>query len=78
MTVEMILRYCTAMKTPRRAPTRKGMIITTMAFDPEMHRQLTLTRLDEQCTVNELLRRIVRAWFAQRDTADPQLRRAKT
>ena len=66
------------MKTPRRAITRTGMIVRTIALDPEMHRRLTLAGLDERCTVNELLRRIVRAWFAQRDTTHPQPRRAKT
>ena len=78
LTDKIILRYCSAMKTPRRAPTRKGMIVRTIALDTEMHRRLTLAGLDERCTVNELLRRIVRAWFAQRDTTHPQPRRAKT
>jgi len=50
---------------PRRAKTRKGMIIRTVALERDLHRQLTVAGLDRHITVNELLRRILRDWLAR-------------
>jgi len=49
----------------RRAKTRAGMIVRTIALEPELHRRLSIASLDRRITVNELLRRILRDWLAQ-------------
>ena len=51
------------MPMPRRAKSRKGMVLRSIALDPDMRKQLTLAGLDTGLTVNELLRRIIREWL---------------
>jgi len=51
------------MMPKRRAKSRKGMILRSIALDPAMRKQLTLAGLDTGLTVNELLRRIIREWL---------------
>ncbi len=47
----------------RRAKSREGMIVMTVAFPPEMHRQLAIAALDDKASINELVREAVRQYL---------------
>ncbi len=61
-----ILQYCnTVMK--KRAQSREGMTVTTVALEPGHHRRLALAGLDENATMAELIRQAIREWLDRRD-----------
>ena len=61
------LRYHnTIMK--KRAQSREGMTVTTIAFEPALYRRLYLAAFDEKSAINELVRQAVREWLDRRDT----------
>lgn len=50
----------------RRAESREGMIVTTIALSPGLHRSLALAALEEQASINELVREAVQQWLGRR------------
>jgi predicted transcriptional regulator len=52
--------------TKRRAESREGMIVTTVALDPELHRALAIAALEEIAATAEIMREAVREWLATR------------
>jgi hypothetical protein len=50
----------------RRAESRDGWIVTTVALEPEMHRRLSLAAVEERAALTELVRDAVGAWLAAR------------
>ncbi len=51
----------------KRAETRQGMVVTTVALEPDHHRRLALAGLDENATMAELIRQAIREWLDRRD-----------
>jgi predicted transcriptional regulator len=50
------------MATKRKAESREGMVITTVALAPELHRRLAITALDENAAIAEVIREAVRRY----------------
>ena len=56
--------HSTIMK--KRAQSREGMTVTTIAFEPGLYRRLYLAAFDEKASINELVRWAVREWIEKR------------
>jgi predicted HicB family RNase H-like nuclease len=50
----------------KRAKSREGMIILSVALPPELHRKLALAALDERASMNELIRLAVADYLRAR------------
>ena len=50
----------------KRAGSRKGMVVTTVALDEALHRRLAHAALDENTVLTELVRQAVREWLDRR------------
>lgn len=46
----------------RRAASREGMVITTVALPPELHRRLAITALDENAAIAEIIREAIKRY----------------
>jgi len=69
----MVLRYHSGMAR-RRALTRDGMRVTTIALPSKLHRQLGQAALDENAALTELVREAVEQWLARRRLRSPRRR----
>jgi hypothetical protein len=58
----------------KRAESREGMVITTIALTKEMHRQLAMMAVEENAAITELVREAVAEWLALRER--PKRRRS--
>lgn len=63
----MILQYRDTEMAKRKAESREGMIVTTVALPPELHRRLVLAGLEENAAAAELIRQAVQEWLNKRD-----------
>ena len=61
----MPLQYRSGM-AKKRAQTRKGMVVMTVALEQNVHRRLAIAGLDENATMAELIRQAVREWLDRR------------
>lgn len=61
-----ILRYRHVPMAKRRAESREGMVITTVALPPGLHRRLVLAALEENAASAELIREAVDEWLDRR------------
>lgn len=52
--------------TKRRADSRQGMVVTTVALPPDLHRALAIAALEEGAASAELIREAVREWLKRR------------
>ena len=52
----------------KRAESRKGMVVTTVALERNLHRRLVLTGLDTNTTLNKLIRQALREWLGRKRT----------
>ncbi len=50
----------------RKAESRIGMVVTTVALPPDLHRRLVLAALDENAAAAELIRQAVREYLERR------------
>lgn len=53
----------------RRAETRKGMVVTTVALPEELHRRLVVAALEERAASAELIRQGVREYLDRLEVA---------
>jgi hypothetical protein len=53
--------------TRKRAASREGMIVTTIALEPDLHRRLALASVEEHAAIAELLRQAAREWLERRN-----------
>jgi len=51
----------------RRAPTREGMVVTTVAMPPDLHEQLAIAAVKERAAMTELIRQAVKEWLERRE-----------
>jgi predicted transcriptional regulator len=50
----------------RRAVSREGMIVTTIALPPDLNRRLAIAALEDGAASAELIRQAVREWLDRR------------
>ena len=50
----------------QRAESRKGMVVTTIALDKELHEGLERVSFEDKVALTELVRQAVRAWLTGR------------
>jgi hypothetical protein len=50
----------------RRAESREGMIVTTLALPPDLHKRLAVAALEEGAASAELIREAITEWLARR------------
>jgi predicted transcriptional regulator len=50
----------------RRAESREGMVVTTVALPPVLHRRLAMAALEENAASAELIREAVEEWLDRR------------
>lgn len=53
----------------KRAESREGMVVTSVAFHPGLHRRLAIAAVEDNAAINELVREAVRQWLDRRDQA---------
>jgi len=53
----------------KRAATRAGMVVTTIALDKDLHDALTEASYQDKTALTELIRQAVRAWLVHRGKA---------
>ncbi|HVA81663.1 MAG TPA: ribbon-helix-helix protein, CopG family [Candidatus Binataceae bacterium] len=58
----------------RRAASREGMIVLTVALPRDLHRELAIAALDDNTSANEIMRAAIREFLDQRN-ADRAKRR---
>lgn len=51
----------------KRAASREGMVVTSVALDEELHRRLAVAAVEERAALTELVRQAVREWLERRD-----------
>ncbi len=51
----------------RRAASRENMVILSVALEKRLHHRLAIAPLDENASMNEIIRLAVRKWLKQRD-----------
>ena len=54
-------------KSRRRAESREGMVVTTVAFDEALHQRLAIAAVEERAALTELVREAVREWLERRE-----------
>ena len=52
----------------RRADSREGMVVTTVALPAELHHHLAIAALEDGAASAELIRVAVREWLERRKT----------
>jgi predicted transcriptional regulator len=50
----------------RRAESREGMIVTTIALSPDLHKRLAIAAIEDGAASAELIREAVQEWLARR------------
>jgi hypothetical protein len=53
----------------KRAETREGMRVTTMALPEDLHRKLAIAALEDNTVMTELVRQAVTEWLERRKRA---------
>lgn len=51
----------------RRANSREGMIVTTVALDPKVHQRLAIAAIEERAAIAQLIREAVSRYLDERD-----------
>ncbi len=73
--MEMALQYHSVVMPKKRAESREGMMVTSVALDEELHRRLAIAAVEDNAALTELVRQAVREWLDRRDRK--RRRRAK-
>jgi predicted transcriptional regulator len=58
----------------RRAENREGMIITTIALSPELHRRLAMAALENNSTAAQLMRDAIEQFLHRYDQPSPRMK----
>jgi len=51
----------------RRADSREGMVVTTVALERELHRRLAIAAVEDNAAMTELIRQAIREWLDRRE-----------
>ena len=60
-------QYCSAVMAKKRAETREGMMITSVALDEALHRRLAIAAVEDNAAITELVRQAIAEWLNKRD-----------
>jgi hypothetical protein len=55
----------------KRAETREGMVVTTVALSEEVHQRLAIAALEGRTVMTELVRQAVGEWLERRERKKP-------
>ncbi len=50
----------------KRAESREGMVVTSVAFDQKLHRRLAIAAVEDNAAITEVVRQAVREWLDRR------------
>ena len=50
----------------KRAESREGMVVTTIALDEDLHQRLAIAAVEERAAITELVRVAVTEWLDRR------------
>ena len=59
----------------KRAESREGMIVTTVAFEASLHRRLAIAGIEENAALTEIVRQAVEEWLQRRQAGKKDKRR---
>ncbi len=59
----------------KRAESREGMVITSVALDQKLHRRLAIAAVEDNAAITEVVRQAVREWLDRRDKQKRRVRR---
>ena len=51
----------------KRADSREGMVVTTVALEGELHRRLAIAAVEDNAAMTELIRQAIREWLDRRE-----------
>jgi hypothetical protein len=51
----------------KRADSREGMVVTSLALEEEQHRALAIAAIEEKAAITELARQAIREWLERRE-----------
>jgi len=51
----------------RRAESREGMVVLSIGLPKDLHRKLAIAGLDENASMNELIRDAIQEWLKRRE-----------
>ncbi len=54
------------MQKQKRAESREGMVVTTVALREDVHRRLSIAAVEDRTVMTELVRQAVDDWLARR------------
>jgi len=52
----------------RRAESREGMVVLSIGLPKDLHRKLAIAGLNENASMNELVRDAIQEWLARRES----------
>lgn len=61
-----MLQYYNTVMPRKRAESREGMVVTTVALDEELHLRLAIAAAEEKTVMTEVVRQAVREWLDRR------------
>ncbi len=64
---DTILQYYNIVVQRKRAISREGMVVTTVALDGELHQRLSIAAVEEKTVMTELVRQAVSEWLDRRE-----------
>jgi hypothetical protein len=65
--METALQYRGVVMAKKRAETREGMVVTSVALDQELHRRLAIAAVEDNAALTELVRYAIAEWLNKRD-----------
>ncbi len=65
--METILQYHTPVMPKKRAQSREGMVVTTVALEKELHQRLAIAAVEDNAALTELVRRAISDWLFRRE-----------
>ncbi len=61
-----MLQYYNTVMPRKRAESREGMVVTTVALEEKLHRRLAIAAVEEKTVMTEVVRQAVREWLDRR------------
>lgn len=65
--MKWLLQYRSDLTAKRRADSREGMIVTTIALDDDLHQRLSIAAVEERAALTEVIREAAREWLDRRE-----------
>lgn len=62
-----VLQYRSVVMAKKRAESREGMVVTSVALEQDLHRRLAIAAVQDNAAITELVRQAVKEWLDKRD-----------